>query len=65
MNLCLYRPQNREVAVKHLKRGPELGQEEIESLKLEIALLKRLRHPNIVEWVGRADRSADGRQKCG
>jgi serine/threonine protein kinase len=54
VNLCLYRPLNREVAVKHLKRGPELGEAQIESLKLEIALLKKLQHPNIIECVIRS-----------
>ena len=49
---CLYVPQNRVVAVKKIKVGMKLSHLDIRDMKKEIALLRKLRHPAIIEFIG-------------
>ena len=45
---CLYKPQQRMVAVKKLRLNIVKNKEEVEALKMEIALLKKLQN----RWEG-------------
>ena len=44
MDKCLYKPQQRMVAVKKLRPNIVKNKEEVEALKMEIALLKKLQN---------------------
>ena len=46
---CLYKPQQRMVAVKRLKQNVVKNKADVEALKMEIALLKKLQN----RWEGR------------
>ena len=46
---CLYKPQQRMVAVKRLKQNMVKNKADVEALKMEIALLKKLQN----RWEGR------------
>ena len=49
---CLFKPQDRLVAVKRLRPDFVKSKQEIESLKSEIALLRKLYDPHIIEYIG-------------
>ncbi|GAX81844.1 hypothetical protein CEUSTIGMA_g9272.t1 [Chlamydomonas eustigma] len=50
---CLYKTEGRTVAVKKLNpMTAEKKKDRIESLKTEIAVLKRLHHKNIIQYIG-------------
>lgn len=49
---CLFKPQDRLVAVKRLRPDFVKSKEEVESLKSEIALLRKLYDPHIIEYIG-------------
>ena len=49
---CLYKPQQRMVAVKKLRPNIVKNKEEVEALKMEIALLKKLQNRWEGGWEG-------------
>ncbi|GAX81843.1 hypothetical protein CEUSTIGMA_g9271.t1 [Chlamydomonas eustigma] len=49
---CFFKPQHRMVAVKRLRPEFVKNKEDVESLRSEIALLRRLFHENIIEYIG-------------
>ncbi|GAX74900.1 hypothetical protein CEUSTIGMA_g2346.t1 [Chlamydomonas eustigma] len=49
---CIYLPQKRVVAVKRLRPDVMKNSEDLKDLMKEIALIRKLRHKNIIEYIG-------------
>ncbi|GAX81842.1 hypothetical protein CEUSTIGMA_g9270.t1 [Chlamydomonas eustigma] len=60
VDCCIFKPAQRVVAVKHLKSSAILkNSDELEALKMEIALLRKLHNPHIIEFVGYGSYNSD------